>query len=49
MRVLTGVLLAIVLAGAVRGRGVEAASSCEALAALALPNTTVTAAQTVEA
>ena len=49
MRVLTGVLLAIVLAGAMHGRGVEAASSCEALAALALPNTTITAAQTVEA
>ncbi len=49
MRVLAGGLLALVLAGAMHGRGVEAASSCEALAALALPNTTVTAAQTVEA
>jgi feruloyl esterase len=49
MRMLAGGLVAVVLAAAMHGRGVEAASSCEALATLALPNTTVTAAQTVEA
>ena len=48
-RMLVGGLLALLSAGAMHGRPVEAAGSCEALAAVALPNTTVTAAQMVEA
>jgi len=49
MRMLVAGALAVLGAAAMQGRPVEAAASCESLATLALPNTTITSAQLVDA
>jgi feruloyl esterase len=48
MRIMTGSLVALVLAASVSGPPVEAAGSCEGLAGIALPDTTVTLARNVD-
>jgi feruloyl esterase len=49
MKILTGGLCALFLATAIGSRALDAAASCESLASMALPNTTMTLARVVEA
>jgi tannase/feruloyl esterase len=49
MRSLEGGLLAVLLAASIATRTVDAAASCESLASMTLPNTTITLARVVEA
>src|SRR5213593_3220762 len=49
MRILVGGLCAALLATAIGSRALDAAASCDSLAAMALPHTTITLATVVEA
>ncbi len=49
MRLITAGLCAVLLAAVMGGRALDAASSCESLGSLTLPNTTITSASVVEA
>jgi feruloyl esterase len=49
MKILTGGLCALFLATAIGSRALDAAASCESLASMALPHTTITLARVVEA